>query len=103
MMLKSHITNLVISIVLFFASGIVKNFNAFLFLLSISTLLTIIAVIKSSKRIKKDILFILEQNKPAEFFDVNHIRRIEYNYERGDEFKKLLRDTLITIRNGRLI
>jgi hypothetical protein len=53
MMLKSPITNLVISIVLFFVTGLVKNFYVFLFLLSISTLSAIIAVIKSSKRIKQ--------------------------------------------------
>jgi hypothetical protein len=54
-----------------------------------------------AKGINKDIVFLLEQNRPADFFDVNHIRRIEYNLERPDHFQKLLRDTLESIRNGR--
>lgn len=53
-----------------------------------------------AKGIRKNILFLLEQNKPAEFFDVNHIRRIEYSYERPTEFQKLLHDTLISIRRN---
>lgn len=32
-----------------------------------------------AKGINKDIIFLLEQNKPAEFFEVNHVRRIEYS------------------------
>jgi hypothetical protein len=55
-----------------------------------------------AKGINKDILFLLEKNKPANFFDVNHIRRIEYNYDNEDDFRKLLVDTLISIRNTRL-
>jgi len=54
-----------------------------------------------AKGIHKDIIFLLEQNRPADFFDVNHIRRIEYSYERLDEFKTLLRDTLVSVRNSR--
>jgi len=54
-----------------------------------------------AKAINKDIIFLLEHNKPADFFDVNHIRRIEYSHERLDEFQKLLRETLISIRNTR--
>lgn len=56
-----------------------------------------------AKGIKKDIIFLLEQNKPAEFFDVNHVRRIEYSYERPEEFQLLLSATLISVRNNRLI
>ena len=56
-----------------------------------------------AKGINKDIIFLLEQNKPAEFFDVNHIRRIEYSYEREEDFQKLLHDTLISVRNTRLL
>jgi nucleoside 2-deoxyribosyltransferase len=55
-----------------------------------------------AKGLNKDIIFLLEQNKPAEFFDVNHIRRIEYSYDRENEFQNLLRDTLLSIRNTRL-
>lgn len=54
-----------------------------------------------AKALKKDIVFLLEQNKPHQFFDVNHIRRIEYSYERPSEFQQLLLDTLITIRTHR--
>ena len=52
-----------------------------------------------AKSLGKSILFMLEQNKPAEFFDVNHIRRIEYSYEKESEFRLLLKDTLISVRN----
>lgn len=52
--------------------------------------------------INKDMIFLLEQNKPADFFDINHKRRIEYSFEREDEFKKLLHDTLVSLRNNRL-
>ncbi|MGF7078916.1 hypothetical protein [Mucilaginibacter sp. UYCu711] len=54
-----------------------------------------------AKGIGKDIIFLLEQNKPADFFDVNHIRRIEYSYERPQEFEKLLDATLMSVRNSR--
>ena len=52
-----------------------------------------------AKALNKNVIFLLEQNKPAEFFDVNHIRRIEYSYEKESEFQSLLRDTLISVRN----
>jgi hypothetical protein len=54
-----------------------------------------------AKGLNKDIIFLLEQNKPADFFDVNHIRRIEYSYEREFEFQNLLKDTLLSIRANR--
>lgn len=56
-----------------------------------------------AKGLNKDIIFLLEQNKPHEFFDVTHIRRIEYSFEREEAFQKLLKDTLITVRNNRII
>ena len=56
-----------------------------------------------AKGINKDIIFLLEQNKPVDFFDVNHIRRIEYNYGRLDDFQKLIKDTIISIRNTRIV
>lgn len=55
-----------------------------------------------AKGINKEIVFLLQQNQPAEFFDVNHIRRIEYDLANPDRFKALLRDTLISIRNTRI-
>jgi hypothetical protein len=56
-----------------------------------------------AKGIRKDVIFLLEQNKPAEFFDVNHVRRIEYSYEREEEFQLILRETLISVRNNRIL
>jgi len=56
-----------------------------------------------AKALNKDLIFLLQQDKPAEFFDVNHIRRIEYSYERESEFQILLRDTLISVRNTRVL
>lgn len=55
-----------------------------------------------AKGVGKDIVFLLEQNKPSDFFDVNHVRRIEYSYDREQEFQKLIKDTLLSIRNNRL-
>ena len=55
-----------------------------------------------AKGINKSIIFLLEQNKPAEFFDVNHIRRIEYSYQQEVQFQNLLKDTLISVRNTSL-
>lgn len=54
-----------------------------------------------AKGINKDIIFLLEYNQPALFFDVNHIRRIEYNTQRPADFQKLLRETVISIRSSR--
>ena len=54
-----------------------------------------------AKALNKDIIFLLEQNRPADFFDVNHIRRIEYSLQRPAEFQNLLHDTLISVRNAR--
>lgn len=55
-----------------------------------------------AKGINKDIIFLLEQNKPPNFFDVNHIRRIEYRYEKPNEFREVLRATLVSVRSSRL-
>jgi hypothetical protein len=54
-----------------------------------------------AKGIGKDIIFLLEKNKPAKFFDVNHIRRIEYGFDDLLGFQKLLHGTLVSVRNHR--
>ena len=54
-----------------------------------------------AKALNKDIIFLLEQNKPHEFFDVSHIRRIEYHYEQPEQFRKHLLGTIESIRNNR--
>lgn len=55
-----------------------------------------------AKGIGKDMIFLLERNRPSDFFDINHIRRIEYSYDREEEFQNLLIDTLFSVRNSRL-
>jgi hypothetical protein len=55
-----------------------------------------------AKGIGKEIIFLLEKNKPAEFFDVNHVRRIEYSYDNPEEFRKLLQATIINVRNKQI-
>ncbi len=54
-----------------------------------------------AKALSKDIIFLLEQQLSSDFFDVNHIRRIEYGYEQPTEFRELLRATLLNIRSKR--
>ncbi len=54
-----------------------------------------------AKALNKDIIFLLEHDKPPSFFDVNHIRRIEYSYRKQKDFQELLRATIINIRSNR--
>lgn len=56
-----------------------------------------------AKGINKDVIFLLEQNKPDNFFDNNHIRRIEYSYQQPDKFQNSLRETLVSVRNTKLL
>ena len=56
-----------------------------------------------AQALNKDIIFLLERNKPVEFFDVNHIRRIEYSFGEEEDFQKILRETLISLRKFRVI
>lgn len=53
-----------------------------------------------SKGIGKEIIFISQRKfgKDLNFFDVSHIRRIEYDLENPEELQSLLVDTIKTIR-----
>jgi len=51
-----------------------------------------------AKGIKKQLIFISEKGKELEFFDVNHIRRIEYDLKEPEQFQERLKDTIKTIR-----
>jgi hypothetical protein len=52
-----------------------------------------------AKGINKQLIFIAEKNIELSFFDVNHIRRIDYEMNQPIPFQERLKDSIKTIRN----
>ena len=51
-----------------------------------------------AKGINKEMIFLARKNCELKFFDVNHIRRIEYEINRPLEMQERLVDTINNIR-----
>lgn len=52
-----------------------------------------------AKGINKELIFIAQRGKSLNFFDVNHIRRIDYELNEPIEFRAKLKDTITNIKN----
>lgn len=56
-----------------------------------------------AKGINKQMIFIAQRDKELKFFDVNHIRGIEYDLNDSVRFQERLKDTIQTIRAKQLL
>lgn len=55
-----------------------------------------------AKGINKQLIFIAEKGMELQFFDVNHIRRIDYDLKNEIPFQERLKDTIVSIRAKQL-
>jgi nucleoside 2-deoxyribosyltransferase len=49
----------------------------------------------------KELILMLQKGKKSEFFDIDHIRRIEYSISEPIPFQERLRDDILSIRGKR--